>query len=89
MLDRRVESLLKPENVVMLTKMGDAYIGARCLPRRYSTGEIKGLVEGWSAPLSGGIACFHGGRLLPAVLSMLRVPGGRRFYASGWARVRG
>lgn len=33
------------ENVVYLTKIDDAYIGARYLPRRYEEREVKGMLK--------------------------------------------
>jgi len=44
-LDERVKVLLEPENVVMLTKIEDAYIGARYLPRRYLREEVEAMLS--------------------------------------------
>ena len=43
-LDSRVNELIeREENLIMLTKLEDAYIGARYLPRRYREPEVKAL----------------------------------------------
>jgi HEPN domain-containing protein len=40
----KVESFIE-KNVMYLTKIDDAYIGARYLPRRYEKGEVEQLIK--------------------------------------------
>jgi len=37
--------LIKEENIIMLTKIEDAYIGARYLPRRYEEVEVRAMLR--------------------------------------------
>mgnify|MGYP000701639118 CR=1 FL=1 len=37
--------LIKEENIIMLTKIEDAYIGARYLPRRYEEVEVRVMLR--------------------------------------------
>lgn len=42
-ITREVEFLLN--DIVMLTKIEDAYIGSRCLPRRYERAEVEAILR--------------------------------------------
>ncbi len=44
-ISKNVEELLRPENVLMITRIEDAYIGARYLPRRYLREEVEAMLE--------------------------------------------
>ena len=44
-IDRSVEQLLSRENIPMITKIEDAYIGARYLPRRYFREEVEAMLR--------------------------------------------
>ena len=39
------ELLTEPESIIMLTKIEDAYIGARYLPRRYLKEEVEAMLK--------------------------------------------
>jgi HEPN domain-containing protein/predicted nucleotidyltransferase len=50
-----------PENMLYLTKLEDAYIGSRYLPRRYEESEVRKMLEfvkGRSRPLSRGFEVY-------------------------------
>jgi len=57
-LDRRVEVLFKPENAVMPTRIEDAYIGARYLPRRCLREGVEAMAS--EAGGTGEHACVGG-----------------------------
>ena len=45
-IDQSVENLIQgEENMIYLTKLEDAYIGARYLPRRYEEVEVKAMLK--------------------------------------------
>ncbi len=44
-INKEVNVLLNPSNVITLTKIEDAYIGSRYLPRRYLKEEVKANVR--------------------------------------------
>ena len=45
-IDQSAENLIQEEgNIIYLTKLEDAYIGARYLPRRYEEVEVKAMLK--------------------------------------------
>lgn len=44
-LEEDVKSLLDDKWIIILTKIEDAYIGLRYLPRRYEKAEVEGMLK--------------------------------------------
>jgi len=44
-INKEVNVLLGPNNIIMLTKIEDAYIGSRYLPRRYLKEEVEAMLD--------------------------------------------